>query len=394
MSINHRLPLLISKPELFKYYSEQEIATYAKQKLKKKNNYGDIEEFIRKYLKNNIDINDGKGNLSRFKDAIAKSIGYQNFGELKNKHKPYIEKIHRNINSIDIPNTNELIGELGGWTTDKYTENYVLLAVFKKYPVLNKLYRNIDSLFEDIYLRKNSIVKNTESHDILKTYCFLQVIRKKPFMFFEEKPTESSNYDIIMLSLFAHEIINLPGPWSEDLLSSKRDMDKIDYHHELEARNKYLKVRFESGLLTAKSNILFTSPVRKNTELFDRIFYKYKDVADVIESDLDYTGGHSNALPDDYPSGEEYFNHLKLDKGTLVEGFYREIENIDKNTIKENIYGLEYIRIALILLTSINKENIFARLGDVFTYFSHGFDLLNPKMETDESYKERLPQFI
>jgi len=132
----------------------------------------------------------------------------------------------------------------------------------------------------------------------------------------------------------------------------------------------------------------------KDKKLCKLINDKYNSLLMQIEEILDITQCNLEKIKERYGESSEYLKIIGVNKTELLNEFYQIVNSFTEKTINENLYGLEFIRIAFILLASLDNKNMNSYLATIHIHLKWGLDLINQKILPKDSVKSRLLQFI
>lgn len=367
------LSIFIDDPQKFNYFTAHELERNAKKKWKRD---PQARKFLRLYLKE-ISKNE-KPSDEQIKKAIANALNYTSFSGLKSKHKSTLEAATETLDEITIPEVGETVVKYHGFRTNSFRNKELIEALLSDYPTLKTVQNEIDKVLDWIAFRKNSILYNLQTKSLMSNYCLVRLLMALPLSEISDSANSRPNSDRVIESLSDFNIVNLPTEWEHTIDNQKNMIYNIDRHHIIEPNSIYLKVRSEVGLLTDEKNEHFNSTPIKDPALFNKIQKQYQTIYSQVEEYLDGSWD------------KEFRSDLKKP----LDGFYNLIWSYSEQVIEDNIYGLEYIRTALILLDDLHNGDNFRKTNTIHNYLRRGFELLNPDVENNYFIKTKLVQFI
>ncbi len=256
----YSVSFFLKNPEKLNYFNASELENFTKKKSPWEKDPV-REQFIKSYC---------KSDNRTIKNAIAGSLGYNDFTELKDQHKDIQEKTIELINAVDIPDISSTIIKFGGYHTNSYKNTELIETILDKYAELRKLYKLIEDYLDWIALRKNSILQNENFRKLVKGYCLIRLSGGIGASLYPAKLRP--NISIIRENLTHFNLINLPDLQEDSPNSINNKLHNIDFHHVVEpANNKYLKIRLET-ILFMKNNTGI--PVVEHNRINDKNFCK------------------------------------------------------------------------------------------------------------------------
>jgi hypothetical protein len=363
------LTIFIDDPQKFNYFTSVELASFVRKKWKRD---PQVRKFLGAYLKE-IPKNEQPTD-EQIKKAIANALNYPSFSDLKSKHKSKLEAATEALDEITIPEVGETVVEYGGFMENSFKNKELIEALVIDYPTLKSVQNEIAKVLDWIAYRKNSILSNLQTKSLMNNYCLMRLLMASPLSEISDSANKKSNTDRVMESLSDFNIINLPQTTD----NQKYMIYNIDRHHVIEPDGKYLKLRSEVGLLTDEKNEYFNSQLRKEHSLSNKIQKQYQTLYSRVEEYLDGS----------------WDKEFRSDLNKPLDGFYNLIGSYSEQVIKDNIYGLEFIRTALILLDDLHNGDNFGKTNTIHNYLGWGFELLNPDVKYNHFIKTKIVQFI